>query len=270
MIVTTSTRGQSKLDSLAQEIAQQFQLYYVKRGNHSITDLMQDNQVESLIMVTTEGVKFFLQDQLQDPFFFHPSSAMFRLKRLLKGEHDPFIEATQLVAGMSFLDATLGLASDSIIASYQVGTNGRVVGIESVPLLSFIVQLGLKSWESKLIELNEAMRRIEVIRAHHQEYLMNLPSSSFDIVYFDPMFERSKEDSLAIAPLKKLANYQRLNLGIIQEAKRIARKRVVLKDSSYSTRFAELGFVPIQRKYASHWFGTIEVEEAVGRRKYEE
>lgn len=260
MIVTTSSRGQAKLEGLALEISQQFQLNYVKRGNYSIAELMQNNQTESLIMVTTEGVKFFFQEQLKDPFFFHPSSAMFRLKRLLKGEHDPFIEATQLDTGMSLLDATLGLASDSIIASYTVGTKGRVVGLESVPILSFMVQLGLRSWESKLKELNEAMRRIEVIRANHQEYLMNLPSSSYDVVYFDPMFERSKEDSLAIAPLKKLANYQRLNLEIIQEAKRIARKRVVLKDSSYSTRFAELGFVPIQRKYASHWFGTLEVE----------
>lgn len=260
MIVTTSTRGRSKLEKSAQKIAHQFQLHYVKRESHSIAALMLNNQAESLIMVTTEGVKCFFQDQLQDPFFFHPSSAMFRLKRLLKGELDPFIESTQLEAGMSVLDATLGLASDAIVASHQVGARGKIVGLESVPLLAFMVQLGLQSWESKLEELNEGMRRIEVIQANHQEYLMSLPNDSFDIVYFDPMFERSKEDSIAIAPLKKIANYQRLNLEIIVEARRIARKRVVLKDSSYSSRFSELGFIPIERKYASHWFGTIEVE----------
>ncbi|MFZ7943124.1 hypothetical protein ACO1D1_05675, partial [Neobacillus sp. 19] len=48
------------------------------------------------------------------PFFFHPNSAMFRIKRLLSGENDPFADAAQLTEGMTILDCTLGLASDAV------------------------------------------------------------------------------------------------------------------------------------------------------------
>jgi hypothetical protein len=260
MIVTTSTRGQEKLRDYAEEIAKQLNLPYITRGKHSVAEMIEFSKSDRMIMVTTDGVKCIFKEHLNNPFFFHPNSAMFRLKRLLKGEHDPFIETTQLREGMSFLDCTLGLASDSIIASYIVGSRGRVVGIESVSLLAYIVRLGLQIWHSRVDELNEAMRRVEVIHANHYEYLKQCPSSSYDIVYFDPMFETTKEDSIGIAPLKIMADYQRLESKIIEEAKRVAKHRVVLKESSYSLRFEELGFKPTERKYASHWFGTIELE----------
>jgi hypothetical protein len=260
MIVTTSTRGQEKLEDFAQKVAEQLMLPYIKRKRHSVADLIQKYQVELMVLVTTEGVKCIYKDHLQDPLFFHPNSAMFRLKRLLKGEHDPFSEMTQLGSGMSFLDCTLGLASDSIIASYAVGQRGKVVGVESIPLLAYIVRLGLQSWQSNLAELDAAMRRIKVVQENHYDYLKQCSSSSFDVIYFDPMFETSKEDSVALSPLKKIADYHRLESMIIEEARRVARKRIVMKESSYSTRFKELGFKPKERKYASHWFGTIELE----------
>ena len=50
---------------------------------------------------------------------------MFRVKRLMRGEHDPFVQATQLESGMTVLDCTLGMASDSIVASYMVGESGK-------------------------------------------------------------------------------------------------------------------------------------------------
>jgi hypothetical protein len=259
MIVTTSTRGQEKLRDYAEEIAKQLNIPYIRRGKHSVTEMIELNKSDRMIMITTDGVKVIFKDHLNDPFFFHPNSAMFRLKRILKGEHDPFIETTQLREGMSFLDCTLGLASDAIIASHVVGSQGRAVGIESVSLLAYIVQLGLQSWKSKVNELDEAMRRVEVIQANHYEYLKQCPSSCFDIVYFDPMFEATKEESIGIAPLKIMADYQRLESMTITEAKRVAKHRVVLKESSYSLRFEELGFKPKERKYASHWFGTIEL-----------
>ena len=45
---------------------------------------------------------------MDKPFFFHPNSAAFRLKRLLNGEMDPLVEAAQLQSGDTFLDCTLG------------------------------------------------------------------------------------------------------------------------------------------------------------------
>lgn len=81
----------------------------------------------------------------------------------------------------------------------------------------------------------------------------------FDVIYFDPMFETTIESSTGISPLKGIANYEPLTKETMEEAKRVAKQRVVMKDSRYSSRFTQLGFKPIERKYASHWFGTIEL-----------
>lgn len=98
---------------------------------------------------------------------------MFRVKQILRGEKDAFIEASQLSEGMTLLDCTLGLASDSIVASLVTGENGSVTGIESSTAISFVVRSGLKVWESKLPEMNAAMRRIEVVQSNHYEFLKN-------------------------------------------------------------------------------------------------
>jgi hypothetical protein len=260
MIITTSTKGQDNLEVDALQVAQDLGLPYVKRRRYSINKLMENYNIESMILVTTKGIRYVIRDQTEEPFFFHPSSAMFRYKRLIKRGHDPFVESTQLTKGMSLLDCTLGLGSDAIIASYIVGSKGKVDGLESVELLAYMVQSGLKKWDTGIEELNLAMDRISVYNKHHLEFLQSSPTSGYDIVYFDPMFEQTKSDSIGLSPLKKIANYEDLSLRIIKEAKRVARRRVVMKDSSHSSRFTQLGFSTIERKYASHWFGTIELE----------
>ena len=60
---------------------------------------------------------------------------MFRAKRMLRGEPDPFVEAAQVEPGDKLLDCTLGLGSDAIIASLAAGEQGEVCGIEKSPLL---------------------------------------------------------------------------------------------------------------------------------------
>lgn len=267
MIVTTSARRQQELIPLAQQAAQELQATWVPRGKASVAGLQRAYREQDLLMVTKDGLKLYPSADEQEgqlaeapePFFFHPSSAMFRLKRLARGEHDPFIEATGLQEGMTILDTTLGLASDAIIASYAVGGQGQVVGIESEPVLAYIVKQGLQMWETDLPELKKAMAHVQVINKEHLPFLRLCEENSFDVVYFDPMFEATVATSTGLVGLKSFANYTDLAQEAVQEAVRVARRRVVLKDSSYSERFEELGFEPIRRKYASHWFGIIEL-----------
>ncbi|GAA0366253.1 class I SAM-dependent methyltransferase [Bacillus horti] len=273
MIVTTSARRQEELIEEAQEVAMELKATFVPRGKRSVEGILKKYVNEDVLLVTKDGLKLVQQEQesphhqagdeapssLQEPFFFHPSSAMFRLKRLLRGEQDPFIEATGLKRGDSILDATLGLASDAIIAAFTVGEQGKVVGVESNPVLAFMVAKGLQSWETDSVELKEAMARVEVIQADHMPFLASCPDRSFDVVYVDPMFESSVASSTGLSGLKRFANYAPFSKEALQEAKRVARKRVVMKESSYSARFEELGFTAIERKYASHWFGVIEL-----------
>ena len=63
-----------------------------------------------------------------------------------------------------------------------------------------------------------------------------------DVIYFDPMFRHPFAESKNIAPLRPVANKNPLTLETIAEARRVARQRVVLKESGKSREFARLGF----------------------------
>jgi 16S rRNA G966 N2-methylase RsmD len=155
----------------------------------------------------------------------------------------------------------LGLGSDAIVASFAAGQQGQVVGLEGNPYLALLVKRGLKTWEDSEEKMISAMRRIEVIQADHYELLKTLPENHFDVVYFDPMFEETISESNGIKGLTHFAEGKDLSMEIINEAKRVARKRVVLKDHFRSSRFEEFGFDVLKRKTSKFHFGFISISD---------
>lgn len=256
MFVTTSGRTTQQLNEKAMRIASSLDVPYVPRKKKSV-QYLQEKWDSDCLVVTKERLELFRKDEAE-PFFFHPNSAMFRAKRLLRGEHDPFAEAAQLSKGMSIIDCTLGLASDSIVASLLVGKEGSVTGIEGHKYLAYIVQDGLQAWDSGIQEMNEAMGRIKVIHSSSLGYLKELEDNSVDCVYFDPMFEESILGSVGIQPLGHFAIYDDLHEATMEEALRVARFRIILKDHYKSSRFDRYGFQVLRRPNAKFHFGYIE------------
>ncbi|GLY09732.1 class I SAM-dependent methyltransferase [Pseudobacillus badius] len=259
MIVSTSARTNKNLEEKAKKTADELGCRFVRREKRSIASLQAHYHSDCLI-VAKSRLELYSRDA-EEPFFFHPNSASFRVKRLMRGEEDPFIAAAGLRPGMSLLDCTLGLASDSVAASFVTGAAGRVTGVEGQPVLAYMVREGLKEWVSPLPELNAAMKRIEVVNEPYESVLARLPDQSFDIVYFDPMFAKPILTSEGIAGLRKLAIQNELTKDAVHEALRVAKHRVVLKDHYQSGRFAELGFAQQIRPASLFHFGTIEAED---------
>ncbi|MDT2047251.1 MULTISPECIES: class I SAM-dependent methyltransferase [Bacillaceae] len=260
MIVTTAGRTDEEMISFAKSVANDLHIPYVARAKASVKTL-QNKEKSNLLVVGKERMELHIQE-VEEPFFFHPNSAMFRAKRLLKGEQDPFVQATKLTAGMSVLDCTLGLASDSIIASLITGESGLVKGLEGNRFMAYLLKHGLKTWKSGICEIDEAMNRISVVHQTFETYLHCCEDNSFDIVYFDPMFEANLSESNGIQGLKQLALYTPLTEEVITQAKRVARKRVVLKDHYKSTRFLDHQFHVYKRKTAAFHYGVIEINES--------
>jgi hypothetical protein len=256
MFVTTSERTNEKMIDKAIAIANELHTRYVHRRKQTVKAL-QMAEDDDCIVVEKNRLTLYPNGESK-PFFFHPNSAMFRIKRLLKGGHDPFLDAVGIEKGMSLLDCTLGLAADSIIASFAVGETGQVVGTEANPYIYYIVKDGLKRWDSGLNVMNDAMRRIQAIHSHCYDFLRRQPDNRFDCVYFDPMFEKPVLESDGIQALSRLAIYDGLSEQLISEALRVARKRVVLKDHFRSTRFEKFGFRAIRRQSAKFHFGILE------------
>ncbi len=193
------------------------------------------------------------------PMFFHPSLSFVRVKRLMRGEGDALIECSGAEPGDIVLDCTAGLASDSIVFSHVVGPEGRVTAIESEPALHMLIREGLSHYETHLESFNDTMRRIEVKLADHTRELEKLPDRSVDIVYFDPMFRSPIEDSSAIQPLRRLANHKALSEHAIEQARRVARKRIVLKEHRDGDEFNRLGFERLFRSGTKIAYGVIHI-----------
>lgn len=256
MIVTTRHEAPHEMNIQAQALAAKLGVRFVERKKLSIARLHE--MEDQVLVVTDSGLKAYTRGEAA-PFFFHPGMAMLRIKRLLAGDNDVMVQVCGLKRGDTFLDCTLGLASDSIVASFVAGQEGRVVGIESELLLSTIVREGLRWYESPLTEAVEAMRRIEVVSMHHLTFLQQCENNSFDIIYFDPMFFQAIATSQSIAPLRPFANYEELSMRAIEEARRVARRRVVMKNHRESFDFERLGFTRHKRMERSFTYGVIEV-----------
>lgn len=228
---------------------------FVPRKKYSLEHLRRNYKENALLLVTREEIRYYEDDY--PAAFFHPSMALVRVKRMQRGETDLLIEVSGAVSGDEIVDCTAGLASDSIVFSFAVGPQGCVTALESERIPAMLIKEGLSVYESEIPELNEAMRRITVNDSHHLTYLQQLASQSVDIVYFDPMFRSPIEESQAISHLRRKANDEAVSLASMAEARRVARKSIVLKESRDSKEFARLGFEHVLRSTTKTTYGVI-------------
>ncbi|WP_017727406.1 class I SAM-dependent methyltransferase [Halalkalibacterium ligniniphilum] len=256
MIVTTGLKSATQARNKAKEYAGRLDGSFVEREKRSVEELI-SVYGDDVLVVGAEKAVLHPKNGAK-PFFFHPNSAMVRRKQWQQTGHDPLIEAAQLKQGDRFLDCTFGLGADSIIAKLAVGAKGDVVGVEANPVIAFLVSEGLKLWSEGDPQFLQAMREIKVICAEHYDYLQTVADKSYDVVYFDPMFEQSLP-SAGIAGLKSFAVHDDLNQTVINEACRVARRRVVLKDHWKSSRFEALGFHVIKRQHAAFHYSYRDV-----------
>jgi hypothetical protein len=156
-------------------------------------------------------------------------------------EPDPLLRALDLRTGDFVLDATVGRGGDAVMIALAVGATGRVVGLEASGIIAAITRLGLATYEEPDAAIREAMRRVHVIHANHERYLASCREGSFDIVYFDPMFDRPLTHCPSIDPIRTIATHETLSGEALLEAQRVARRRVVVKNRKGSDTLESLG-----------------------------
>lgn len=175
-------------------------------------------------------------------FRYHPGMGVNRVRRLMLGDRDWMIEAMRLRPGDRILDATMGLGSDLLVASYVVGEAGVVVGLESELLLALMVSEGTKTYVHPHHEaITQSIRRIQVIHADYRTYLSQVQQGSFDVVYFDPMFDQPLDVSHQMIPMWVLGNDEPLDKASLDQALRVATRCVVVKDRRHGP-YAESGW----------------------------
>lgn len=170
-----------------------------------------------------------------------PGLAMLRLKRLAAGGQMPdlLVRHAALEPGEVVVDATLGLGADARVMASAVGAQGRVIGLESALPVAVLLVEGLAlepRWPGSA--------PIEVHHARARDWLATRPDRSADVVFFDPMFERTKAASPAFGELRRFADPTPIDRAAIEEAKRVARRLVLMKFSDPEV-FPALGLEPL-------------------------
>src|SRR5215469_4764096 len=158
--------------------------------------------------------------------------AALRLKEIAKGRaEDPLQRLGELVPGDRVLDATLGFAQDARVAARLVGPGGSVLGVESSMPLAVLADASLRREGSA----------IEVRHADSGEMLRGMPGASVDVVLFDPMFGRALAAQPGFEMLRRLANPSPLKAEVLAEARRVARRAVLVKAARYTPMLRSLG-----------------------------
>ncbi len=258
-IVTTARKPNFEAEKLAESFAEKLNLKFVPRADFTLETLRKNYNVENILLVRNNFPVILTNE---GELFFHPNTAHLRIKNLRQGLSDRLIDAAKIQSGDKILDCTLGLGSDSIVLSFVAGS---VTALEINPVLAEVVRYGMKNFSDDTPSVIEAMRRVEVVTANYVDYLKNLETNSFDVVYFDPMFRHGINKSSGINPIRPLADNRPLEIDPVREACRIARRCVVMKENSRSNEFARLGFkIADGGKYSSIFFGVIDSKNFQG------
>jgi len=229
LAVTTAVKPGAAIEAQAHRLAAELGAPFVPRLTHPLPQIFGAARSARLLIAGADHLR--LRDGATGTeYYFHPNMFLIRGSNVLRGVPDHFLEATGLGPGGSLLDCTLGFASESALASLIVGDAGLVVGLESVPALAAVAREGVRDFPMSSAVLGAALRRVQVVTADNGAYLRGCIARSFDVVYFDPFFDKRLSGSEAsVSPLFVFGDPSPLDPSAIQEARRVARHRVVIK-----------------------------------------
>jgi hypothetical protein len=252
LAVTTPLRPTPAEVEAALAAAGRYGLAYVARGNRALSRAVAEVGAESaLVLSATRAVLAAGGAE----HAWSPGMGALRLKRHLDAragkasdptERDPFLEAAGILPGDAVLDCTAGLGADALVAAAAAGPGGRVVGLESSQALAAWTGEGLRRYPP------DAARRVEVLHADHGAWLRQAPARSFDVVVFDPMFRHARAEPGGFEVVRRLSDPRPLAPETLAEARRVARRWVVVKDGAPGWDLARLGLTPLPSARGAH------------------
>ncbi len=264
-MTTSKSRGKHGigLTDSALQICDELQIPVIDRNNKGIPKLMELHQLDCLMVEDENELIAHWTDG--GYLSFHPGMAVPRIKQIKNGELEMLAHVAGIQLCDKILDCTLGMGSDSIVMAFAAGEGGCVTSLESSTLIYGITKYGLQNWPTDSWRMKEAMHRITPIHCKYEEYLRKQSANSFDVVYFDPMFERPIMESSGIAPLRREADYAPLTQETLEIARKIAKRRVVVKHRTgtlYSLRFDEI----LGGKYSAVAYGVLYADQDLNGR----
>lgn len=237
-IVTTSQKGKGNLISQAKTAARLLNMPYVERKRVSLANLQANYKDKDILIFSQQGPQLFTGEGKAHEF--HLSMAQLRIIAYDRGETDHLVEALGNEPISSFLDCTAGLGSDSLVVSYARPECKKLVALEGNPLLAFVTNYGFRNFVHENDSVTAALRRIQVCAVRFETFLKQAADNSFDIIYFDPMFEVPVTESPQFLSLRGHLVESVFTEAILREALRVAKLRVIVKERPFSSIFQKM------------------------------
>jgi len=215
--ITTSAKARPAEVTRAKAIAQEWGFRYVERSTFSADTVA--------LVVTGQGLEMRFHGVMRR---WHPGM-LHTLRE--SGWIHPLAKLSGLAVGDAVLDCTCGLGTDATFLSEL--TEHTVVALESVPALGLMAREGLARTGA----------RVEVEIGDATDWLRAVPADSFDVVVADPMFPvegSAKGIGHSLEVMRALGDARPLGLDWRDEALRVARKAVVMRDAKGSGRLEAL------------------------------
>ena len=225
MFITTAAAPSTKLIGRARAVAERCGAPYRPRVG----------AIEAMLQAAHSDLAYVVgrsREELRSAeagLFVH--AGMFAHKRDLAREH-PFVRA--VVRGgpcTSIVDATIGLAGDALHLAAVLGV--PITGVEGSPAVYCLLEEGLSRLAAAGGEVGAAAARIRLQHGESCETLATMPADSADVVVLDPMFPVERPAAPGFALLRAVAHPGVDPQALIEPARRVARRHVVLK---YPTR----------------------------------
>ena len=238
--VVPSLKAKEKLQCEGKAWAESQGFAYVPRGKRTIQDLM-DEYGEDFLVYSSRGPQI---DRPEGSHFFSLNMAELRIQNLRKGQRDHLLEALMGVKEydlrpataqppISVLDCTCGFGADAAVASFGLPAGSRVDALEVSPLLEAVTAWGFSHFVHKKDDVTAALRQISLRCGDYRDYLLSDDGPVYDVLYFDPMFQRPVEASCQFQPVRAIMEHGGLTRDLIERALQKARRRVVIKERDF-------------------------------------
>ena len=245
VIVTTSRKARPTTIATARDRAALWKLPFVERNDRSTSELLTNGDV-ALMFTNSEVLLASGAGQLT----FHLGTAYIRLQALARGELDPLIRSAEIAPGDRVLDTTFGLGRDARVVAQTSGPMGRVVGVESSAALFYLAQEGLLRASTSSAEAAP----IELVHADALAYLASCEDNSFDVVLVDPMFDEPTTSDAGFQLLRAVADPTPLTEQWVSEARRVARRWVIVKAARSQPWFDNVALSWVKSNSNAGWY----------------
>ena len=253
ILVTTPPTPSATTVDAAVAIAGELDCLFRPRGRRSVARLLRDEGHEAALVVGPQEIRLMTD---AGSFGFHPNMAALRVLALGQGRGDRMVNAMGLQRGWRVLDCTCGLGADAVVAAHVAGPTGEVCAVEHSAVLAALVGYGMRTYIHKDRSVQDAMRRVRVTAGDSGDLLRAQGDGSWDVVYFDPMFESTIASAKGLDIVRRLGTPSTPSPTTIAEAGRVARQCVVMKDRAPGVRLEQLG-IPVVSKAKRVWYGKL-------------